>query len=65
MQPRQRDVAQKEEPVKNRKSIFESVFNESYVPFEELFNESYLGAHPVVTSSENKSKHQLQREENK
>lgn len=64
MPPRQRDVAKKEESVKNRKSIFESVFNESYVPFEELFNESYLGAHPVVTSSENKPKHQLQQEEN-
>jgi hypothetical protein len=31
--------------VKNQKSVFESVFDESYIPFEKLFDESYLGEH--------------------
>jgi|GEM_PF-5281618 len=64
MQHRQRDADQKEKPTKNRKSVFESVFNESYVPFEELFNQSYLGTHSVAISSENNPKHQAQPEEN-
>lgn len=63
MQHHQQDASQKEKPVKSRKSIFESVFDESYVPFEELFDESYLGHHRAAISSEYKSK--TQRDEEK
>jgi hypothetical protein len=55
-----RDVPQKEELATSHKhkSVFESVFNESYVPFEELFNETYLGEHPAQEPSEHDAKAQ-------
>jgi len=64
MQQRQHNESKKKEAVKVQKSVFESVFKESYVPFEDLFNETYLGTQPTIVSSENKPKHQSQKEEN-
>jgi len=63
MQHHQRNVPRKEERAKRHNSIFESVFNESYVPFEELFEETYLGQDSSATSSEHTSK--AQRDEDK
>jgi len=42
MQQRQQNESKKKESVKVQKSVFESVFKESYVPFEDLFNETFL-----------------------
>jgi hypothetical protein len=55
-----RDTSQKEELVKSQKhkSVFEFVFNESYVPFEELFNETYLGENAPSDSPEHEGKTQ-------
>jgi len=52
------ETRQKGESVKKgrRSSVFESVFDASYVPFEELFNETYLGAYTVTHPAENKTK---------
>ena len=63
MQESNRYNSQKDKVTKTQKSVFEFVFNESYVPFEELFNESYLGANHVANSSDTKAKPETGQEE--
>ena len=57
---RQQKEGKKEEPVKTRKSIFESVFDEAYIPFGALFDKNYLGENVTVAPSPRKSKHEPQ-----
>jgi hypothetical protein len=60
MRTRNRNAQDKVDSGNNERksSVFESVFNASYVPFEELFNETYFGFRTTATSSESKSDEQ-------
>ena len=62
---RQRPENEKEERVvvKSRKSVFESVFDASYVPFEDLFNEASLGARASRENATEKSHQYAEPEE--